>query len=168
MPSCSTIPVVERTVIFEFERADGVRDAFNRIRLAVRKVVHRVNAPIIAGAVMLGVQNAIHHRIAHIQIRRRHIDLCAKSARAVREIAAPHALQQIQIFFHRPVAIRALLTRFGQRAAILPHLVSGEIADISLPRAHQLLRPRIKLREIIGREKRHGLPNRTPASARCL
>ena len=56
------IPVVERPVIFEFERADGVRDAFDGIGLAVREVVHRIDGPLVAGAMMLGVEDAVHHR----------------------------------------------------------------------------------------------------------
>ena len=41
----------------------------NRIRLTVREVIHRVDAPLVAGAVMLRMQDAVHDRIAHIQIR---------------------------------------------------------------------------------------------------
>ena len=41
-------PVVQRPVVFEFQRADGVGDALDRIRLAVGVVVHRVDAPLVA------------------------------------------------------------------------------------------------------------------------
>ena len=47
-------------------------------RLAVREVVHRIDAPLVAGAVMLGVQDAVHHRVAHVQIGRGHVDLGAQ------------------------------------------------------------------------------------------
>jgi hypothetical protein len=38
-------PVIQRPVIFEFQRANRMRDAFDRVRLAMRKVVGRINAP---------------------------------------------------------------------------------------------------------------------------
>ena len=69
------IPVIQRTMIFKLKRADRVGDALDRIRLTVRPVVHRINAPLTARAVMLGVQDAVHHRIPHIEIRRGHVDL---------------------------------------------------------------------------------------------
>ena len=53
MPSCLDEPVVERAMVLEFERADRMRDAFDRIALAVRPVVHRIDAPLVAGAMMM-------------------------------------------------------------------------------------------------------------------
>src|SRR5260370_319271 len=70
-------PVVKRTMIFEFERANGVRDMLDGIGLPVREVVHGIDAPLAAGAVVLGVQDAVHDRIAHVEVRRRHVDLGA-------------------------------------------------------------------------------------------
>ena len=67
-------PVVERAVVLELERADGVGDPLDRVREAVREVVHGVNAPLVPGPVMRRFHNAIHDRIAHIQIGRSHID----------------------------------------------------------------------------------------------
>jgi hypothetical protein len=37
----------------KFERTDGMRYFFYRIALAVCEIVHRVNAPFVAGAVMV-------------------------------------------------------------------------------------------------------------------
>ena len=45
-------PVVQRPVVLEFQRADRVGDALDRVRLAVRKIVGRVDAPGVAGARM--------------------------------------------------------------------------------------------------------------------
>ena len=100
------VPVVQRAVILEFQRADGVGDLFDGIALPVREVVHRVDAPFIAGAVMFGVQDAVHHRVAQVQVGRRHIDFGAQGAGAIREFAGAHALEQIQVLFHRAVAVR--------------------------------------------------------------
>ena len=77
------IPVIEWPMIFKLERADRVGDAFNGIALAVRPVVHGINAPTIARAVMLGVQDSVHDGIPHVEIRRRHVDFGPQGARAV-------------------------------------------------------------------------------------
>ena len=45
-------PVIERPVILEFQRADRMRDAFDRVRLAMGIVVARIDRPFVAGARM--------------------------------------------------------------------------------------------------------------------
>ncbi len=160
-------PVVERPMVFEFQRADGVRDALDGIRLAVRVVVHRIDAPLAAGAVMRFVQNAVHHRVAHVEIGRRHVDLGAQRARAIGKFAGLHAREQIEILFHGAVAVRALLAGLGERAAILAHFLGAQIAHIRLARFDQLHGPCVELAEIIGGVEDAGLPSRSPASARC-
>ena len=91
-------PVVERPMILEFERADRMRDVLDRVRLAVREVVARIDSPRVAGARMAGMQNAVEHRIAQIDVAGRHVDLGAQHPRAVREFAGPHAAEQVEIF----------------------------------------------------------------------
>ena len=61
-------PVVERTLVFEFKGADTVRDAFKGIFDRVGPGVHRVNAPGIAGAVVVGMTDAVQHGVAHIHV----------------------------------------------------------------------------------------------------
>ena len=61
---CIENPIVKRPVHFEFQRANRVRDPFDIIAKRVRPVVHRINAPFVAGAVMCRVPNAIEHWIA--------------------------------------------------------------------------------------------------------
>ena len=73
-------PVVERPVILEFQRADGMGDSLDRIRLAMGEIVARVDAPCRAGARMGGMEDAVEHRIAQIDIARRHVDLGAQHA----------------------------------------------------------------------------------------
>ena len=70
-------PIVERAVDFEFQRADGVGDAFDGIRDAVGEVIHRVDAPLVAGPVMVEAFDAIDDRIAHVQVGGGHVDLGA-------------------------------------------------------------------------------------------
>lgn len=45
-------PVVQGSVYIELERADGVRNIFDGVTLAVREVVHGVNAPCVPGSVV--------------------------------------------------------------------------------------------------------------------
>ena len=80
-------PVVQRPVVLELQRAQRVRDALDRVRLAVRVVIGRVDAPRVAGARMFGVQDAVQHRVAQVHVGRRHVDLRAQHARAVGELA---------------------------------------------------------------------------------
>ena len=46
-------PVIQRTVVFELQRANGMGDTFDRILEAVSPIVHGIDAPLIACAVML-------------------------------------------------------------------------------------------------------------------
>ena len=95
-------PVVERPVDLEFERADRVGHALDRVRLAVREVVGRVDAPRVAGARMLGVDDPVEHRVAQVDVRRSHVDAGAQDAGAVRELAA-HASARTGRGSRRPV-----------------------------------------------------------------
>ena len=61
-------PVVERPVVFEFQRAQRMGDALQRVRNAVGVIVHRVDAPLVAGADVMRAANAIDRRIAQIDV----------------------------------------------------------------------------------------------------
>ena len=84
-------------MILELERAERVRDAFERVRRRMREVVHRVDAPRVAGAVMMRVPDPVEHRIAHVDVRRRHVDLRAQHVGAVRELAGAHPREEIEV-----------------------------------------------------------------------
>ncbi len=68
-------PVIQRTVILEFQRTDGMGNPFDGIRLAVGPIVGGIDAPFIARPVMGGLDDAVHHRIPHVQVSRGHVDL---------------------------------------------------------------------------------------------
>ena len=61
-------PIVEGSMILEFERAERVGDVLDRIRLAMGEIVTWIDAPGRAGAWMARMQNAIEDRIAQIDI----------------------------------------------------------------------------------------------------
>ena len=134
-----------------FERAERMRDALDRIRQRVREVVHRVDAPRVAGAVMLGVADAIEHRIAHVMFGERHVDLRAQHVGAVGELAGAHAAEQIEILVDAAVAVRRVLARLGQRAAILADLVGRQRIDVGDALADQALGELIELLVVVRR-----------------
>ena len=79
-------PIVERPVVLKLQCADGMGDAFDGVRLSVRKVISRIDAPRIAGPMMGRPQHAIHDRVAQIDIRRGHVNFRAQRAAAVGEL----------------------------------------------------------------------------------
>src|SRR5690554_6254005 len=94
------------------------------------EVVHRIDAPLGAGALVRNLADPIERRVAEIDIRRRHVDLSAQYTLAFIEFPAPHALEKVEVLVDRPVAIGALSPWLGQRTAILPNLLCGQMIDI--------------------------------------
>ena len=111
-------PVVERTVDLELQRADAVGDAFDVIAQAMGEIVHRIDAPFVAGMMMFRVANPVQHRVAHPDVRRRHVDLRLQRPRAVGELAVLHADEQIEAFLDAAVAERAFLAGFVGRTTV--------------------------------------------------
>ena len=142
-------PVVQRAVIFELQGAQRVGDAFECIADAVREVVHRVDAPVVAGPVMGGVADAIEDRVAHVHVRRGHVDPGTQDVLAVRELAGAHAAEEIQVLGNRPVAVRARRTGLGERAPGSSNLVRGQTADVGLAALDELLGKPVQLVEIV-------------------
>ena len=144
-------PVVERPMVLELQRAQGMRDALDRVGLPVREVVGRVDAPRITRARMLRVEDPVQDRVAQVHIGGRHVDPCAQHARAVGELAGAHALEEVEILFDRPLAPWALSTRLGERAPVLTDLVGGEVVDVGLAGLDEVDRPLVELLEVARR-----------------
>ena len=70
--------------------------------------------------------------------------------RAVGELRRPHAREQVQVLLHRPRPIRAVLARFGQRAAVLSDLLGAQAVHIRLPLPDQMHGILIEPLEVIG------------------
>src|SRR3546814_16084006 len=66
-------PIVQWTVYLEFKGADRMSNAFDAVTLSVSKIIHRVYAPFVASAMMLCIFDAIHQRVAQLNIRTEHI-----------------------------------------------------------------------------------------------
>ncbi len=102
-------PVVQLAVVLELERADRMRDALDPVLERMCPVVHRI--------VMALVEDAVHHRIAQVEVGRRHVDLGAEHLRAVGKLAGLHSEEELEVFLDRSVAIGALLAAGGEVAA---------------------------------------------------
>ena len=148
-PQRLDVPVVQRTVVLEFQGADGMRDAFQRVALAVGVVVGRVDAPRVARAMVRGAEDAVHYRVAEVDVGRGHVDLRPQGPRAVGELAGPHAAEEVEVLRDRAIAIGAVAAGRGERAAVLADLVGREVADVGLAGQDHLFRPLVKLLEII-------------------
>ena len=142
-------PVIEATVILELQRTERMGDVFQRIGDAVGKVVHRIDAPLFAGLVMLGELNAVEHRIAHHDKAGRHIDFGAQAGFTLGEFAVAHFFEQRQVLFDAAVAIGAVFARRGQGAAIFADLFRRQLVDIGQTFIDQFNRVVIKLIEVI-------------------
>ena len=116
----------------ELQRADRVGHALDRVGLAVREVVRRVDAPRVAGARVGRVDDPVQDGVAQVDVRRRHVDPRAQHPCAVRELAVAHPREQVQVLVDRPVAPGAVPAGLGQRAAVLADLVGRQIVDVGL------------------------------------
>ena len=124
------------------------------------KVIHRVNAPLVAGVVVRHAGDAVNDRVTHVDIRGGHVNLRPQHLLAVLVLAVPHGLEQFQIFLHRPVAVRAFLSRLGKRPPVLADLLGGQVAHVGLALADQFQRALVHRVKIIRREIQMLLPVR--------
>src|SRR5262245_22383788 len=136
-------------MVLEFECAEGMSDVLDGVRLAVRKIVARIDAPGGAGAGMTCMQDTVEHRVAQIDVARGHVDLGPQHARCVREFAGPHAAEQVEVLFHRPFTPRTVASGLGQRPTVPSHLLLRLVVDIGLAAADQVLGPGVELLEIV-------------------
>lgn len=113
------------------------------------EIVHRVDAPFIAGLVVFGELDAVQHRIAHHDKRRSHIDLGAQAGGAFGEFAVAHLLEQRQVLFHAATAVRAVFARRSQGAAVFTNLLRRQFVDVGQPFADKLHRILVQLIEIV-------------------
>ena len=150
MPSLLDVPVVEGAVGLELQGAQGVGDALDGVALAVGPVVHGVDAPALAGALVGGAEDAVHHRVAQDQVRRGHVDARAQDLLAVAELAGAHAREEVEVLLRRAAAERAVPPRLGEGAAGPADLLGRLVVDVGQAFADQLAGPVVELLEVVG------------------
>ena len=70
---------------------------------------------------------------------------------AIAKLTVSHTFQQVEVFLNATVAVRAVLTRFGQCAAVGANFVGAQAVNIGKSHFNQLNRGRIQPLEIIRR-----------------
>ena len=145
-------PVVEGAVVLELDRATGMCDALNGVLEAVCPVVRGIDAPLVAGAVVPGVQDPIHDRVAHVQVGRGHVYLRPERAGAVREFSGSHPLEQVQALLDGPAPVRAVPAGLSQGAAVLSDLLRTQVANVGIPLFEEFECVLIHLLEVVGRK----------------
>ncbi len=146
-------PVVKGAVIFEFESADRVRYLFDRVRVAVGKVVHRVDAPRVAGTVVMLSLDPVHDRIAEVLVGRLHVDLRAEDMGAVGEFAVPHPAEEVQVLRDRALAVGADAAGGVEASAAFANLFDCLAVDVRVARFDEDDGEVVELREVIGGEE---------------
>ena len=117
-------PIIQRPMIFEFERTQRMRDPLDRIRDRVCVVVHRVDAPFIIGLVMnQTMAYTIQCWVTHVDVRRGHVDTRAQRTTTILKLAGTHTLEQIEALINRAFTVWAFSARLGQSATVLTHLL---------------------------------------------
>ena len=96
------------------------------------------------------VNYSVDSGVAHIDVRRCHINLCSQSLRTVGEFAVLHALEELEVFLNASIAVRAVLSGLGKGASVFTHLVCVKVADVSLAVLYKLDCILIALVKIIG------------------
>jgi hypothetical protein len=127
-------------------------DVFQRVRDRMRVVVHRVDAPGVAGAVMVRVADAVDGRVAHVHVRRRHrivADLGAQDVLAVLVLAGLHVAEHLPAIHRRAVAERRVLARRIEIAAVFGHVVRALAVDVGVAGGDQVLGHRVQLVEVV-------------------
>ena len=137
-------------MVFEFQGADRMGDALDGVRLTVGEVVARVDAPLVAGLVVMRMADAVQDRVAQVHVRRTHVDLRPQRTGAVGELTGLHAGEQVEVLLHRTVTVRAVAARLGEGAAVFAHFLGTEVADERLAGLDQLDGPGMQLVEIVG------------------
>ena len=126
-----------------------MRDLLDRILDRMCVVVHRVDAPGVAGAMMMRMPDAVDRRIAQVHVRRRHVDFCAHDMFAVDELAGLHAAKQRQRFCGRTITETGVLARLAEVAPVRRHLVGGLAVYVGMAGADQVFGHLVEAAEII-------------------
>ena len=143
-------PVIERTVHIELEGADGMCDMLDGVALAVGVVVHRIDAPFVAGTVMGSVDYAVHNRVPEHHILVRHIDFSTQDLLPVSIFAIPHFPEKAQVLFNAPVPVRTVLAGLVHRSPTDTDFFLRLVVHIGQTLAYEFFGPFVELLEIVG------------------
>ena len=133
-------PLIQRAVVLKLKAAQAEGDALNGVLNGVRKVVHRVDAPLVALAVMLDMLDAVDGRVAHVHVRAGQVDLGAQRFFAVGKLTRAHTAEQVEVLLRRAVTVGARAAGLaGVVAAVLLHFLAGQVIHVGLALLDELL-----------------------------
>jgi hypothetical protein len=127
-------------------------DRLQRVRQRVRVVVHRVDAPVVARAVVVRMADAVQGRVAVGHVRRGHRvlrHLRAQDVLAVLVLAGLHVAEQLQRFLDRAIAERRIGARRAEVAAVLRHVFGALAVDVGKTLLDQVFGDLVELVEIV-------------------
>ena len=98
---------------------------------------------------MLGVADAVQHRVAHIEVGGGHVDFGAQDVLTVGKLAGPHPAEQVQVFFGGAVAPGTFPSRLRQSAPVLADFVGGETVHVGVAVQDELLGVPVELLKVV-------------------
>ena len=120
------------------------------IALAVGVVVHGVDAPFVARAMMMSMLDAVEDRITEHHVRMCHVYLRAEHLFTVGILAVAHFTEDTQVLLGSAVPPGALLAGSLHGAASCTDFLLGLVVDVCKSSLDQLFGPFIELVEIVG------------------
>ena len=135
-----------------------MRDALERVADGMGEIVHRVDAPFVAGAMMRLIGDAVDRGVAHVHVGRGHVDLRTENITALGELAGAHIAEKLQAFLCGTVAPGAVFARLGEGAAVFGHLFGRQLVYIGQAALDQRFGVLIDLLIIVGRVIQPAVP----------
>ena len=124
--------------------------ALQRVADGMGEVIHGVDAPLVAGAPVLLVQDAVHGGIPHDDVGGGHVDLGAEGVAALGELAGLHAAEQVEGLLPGAVAPGGVLAGLGEGAAIGAHLLLVQLVHVGQAALDPVLGDLVALVVVVG------------------
>ena len=161
-------PVIQWSVILKLQSTDGMCDSLNRILDGMGEIIHWIDAPCITCSVVSHMSNTIDNRVAHIHVRRCHIDLGTKHFLSVCIFAFFHLFKKLQVLFYASVSVWTFFTRLCKSSTIFTDLICCQVTYIGFAFLDQLYSSFIHLSEIVRCKKQSVFPVCTKPFDICL
>ena len=129
-----------------------MRNVFEYVFEGMSKGVHRIDAPFVSRAVMLGKTDTVNRRVAQVDIAGSHVNLRAEHHASFRMFAFTHFAEKSQALFGRTISEGRIHAGCVQRAAVFFDLFSALFVDVSQAVFNQMLGNFVHIVEIIAGE----------------
>ena len=79
---------------------------------------------------MVGVEDAVHNGVAQLHVWVGHVYFGTEDFFAVGEFAVTHALEEVEVFLYRAVAVGTVFARFGYGSATGADFFLGLVVNV--------------------------------------